>query len=250
MIRFAALALAALALRAQTVDELIAKNLSARGGVKRLKQARSERLHGRITMDGVEGLLRLERLRVGDTREIRTEVTVEGRSYVRGFDGVLAWSQTGTEGEGWLEARRLRGDDADTLKEDAEFDDGLFDLRQRGATVRDDGRAAIDGKQFYKVMLRLKDGNVFYFYLDPATWLERRRTGGRVIGGREAMIDWTFSDYREIGGIETPFRVESVSRDTGERQLIRVERVEWNLALAEERFRPARAGSGVDRASR
>ncbi len=250
MIRFAVLALAAMALRAQTVDELIAKNLAARGGVERLKQARSERLRGRITMDNVEGTLRLERLRVGDTREIRSEVTVEGRSYVRGFDGVLGWSQTGTEGEGWLPARRLHGDDVDTLREDAEFDDGLLDVRERSATVRYDGRAAMDGKQLYKVMLRLKDGNVFYCFLDPDSWLETRRTGGRVIGGREAMIDWTFGDYRESGGMRAAFRVESVSRDTGERQLILVERIEWNLALDEERFQPARAGSGVDRASR
>lgn len=250
MTRFAVLALAAMALRAQTVDELIAKNLAARGGVERLERARSERLRGRITMNGVEGTLRLERLRVGEMREIRTEVTVEGRSFARGFDGVLAWSQTGTEGEGWLPAQRLHGDDVDTLKEDAEFDDGLFDLRGRGATVRYDGRVAVDGKQLYKVMLRLKDGNVFYCYLDPATWLERRRTGGRVIGGREAMIDWTFGDYRESGGMRAPFRVESVSRDTGERQLIRVEGLEWNFAGDEDRFHPARAGSGVDRASR
>ena len=250
MIRFAVLALAATALRAQTVDELVAKNLAARGGVERLEQARSERLRGRITMDGVEGTLRLERLRVGDTREIRSEVTVEGRSYVRGFDGVLAWSQTGTDGEGWLQARRLHGDDVDTLREDAEFDDGLLDVRERSATVRYDGRAAMDGKRLYKVMLRLKDGNVFYCFLDPDSWLETRRTGGRVIGGREALIDWTFGDYRESGGMQAPFRVESVSRDTGERQLIQVERIEWNLGLGEERFQPARAGSGVDRASR
>ncbi len=249
-IRFAVVALAAMAMRAQPADELIAKNLAARGGLERLEKARSERLRARITMDGVEGTLQLERQRAGTAREFRTEITMEGRSYARGFDGVLAWSQMGTAGEGWQAAERLRGDDVDTLREDAEFDDGLLDVPERGATVRYDGRTAVDGKDVYKLMLRLRDGNVFYCYLDGGTWLETRRSGARVIGGREAMIDWTFGDYRLSGGMQVPYRIESASRDTGERQTIQVEQIEWNVALAGERFQPARTGSGVDRASR
>ncbi len=241
---------AAVTLAAQTTEDLIAKNLAARGGVERLESARSLRSSGRIVSEGGEGTLLVEWLRAGGLRKIRTEITVDGRTVARGFNGVRAWRQVWQDDLGWLPAGRLVGDEAENLREDAEFDDGLLDAHERGATVRYDGHATIDGRDVYKLMLRLRDGNVFYCFLDAATLLERRRVGGRVTGGREALIEWNFGDYRSSGGMRVPFRIDSVSRDTGERRTIAIERIEWNPALDDARFEPSAADPGGGRGGR
>src|SRR5687767_5295113 len=80
----------ALPLSAQTADEVIAKNIAARGGLERVKALQSLRMTGTIGIGpGMEAPLLLEIKRGG---RLRSEVTVEGKAGVQTFDGTSGWA--------------------------------------------------------------------------------------------------------------------------------------------------------------
>ncbi len=233
-----ALLLALAPAAAQTVDEIVAHNLAARGGLDRIRAVTSKRIAARQSSDpDGESTLLIEQRRGESGPQIRISVTLDGVTLVRAFDGVRAWSQLIPAGRSPLPPVHLAGDEVSNLAEDAEFDGPLVDWRARGITVRYDGRAPLGGREAYKLMVRLKDGNVFYYYLDPATWLETRTVGGRDTGGREVLIESQFRDYRRSGGQMVAFRVDSQTPETGRSQSLTVDRIDWNPGIPESRFR-------------
>src|SRR5580698_8764012 len=73
----------------QSVDEVVAKAIAARGGVKRIKSLNSQRLTGRISLQsGESGPFSVEMKRPGMMRET---VTLGDKSMVRTTDGGVGW---------------------------------------------------------------------------------------------------------------------------------------------------------------
>jgi hypothetical protein len=73
----------------QSVDDVVAKALAARGGVKRIKAIQTQRLTGRISLTGGAGPLEVEMKRPGMMREA---VTLGGKSMIRTTDGKVGWA--------------------------------------------------------------------------------------------------------------------------------------------------------------
>src|SRR5262245_28763204 len=88
------LILVAAAARAQTVDEIVAKNLQAKGGAEKWKAVSSVKMTGRITMQSMPGLQGMELpLTVYARRPnyTRQEFVIQNRRIVQGFDGSVGW---------------------------------------------------------------------------------------------------------------------------------------------------------------
>src|SRR5207302_9469561 len=81
----------------QTVDEIIAKYIDARGGIRKMKSVQSQRLSGHILLGDVEGTILIERKRPGKLRE---EISLEGRTLIRATDGKTGWSINPFSGDG------------------------------------------------------------------------------------------------------------------------------------------------------
>ncbi|MGZ5021334.1 MAG: hypothetical protein ACXWFY_02145, partial [Chthoniobacterales bacterium] len=89
------LAVAPLLLRAQetkqmTVDQLVAKNVEAKGGADALRALQSLKLTGKMLVR--EGQIQLA---YSETRkrpnEVRTEISLQGMTAVNAFDGNEGW---------------------------------------------------------------------------------------------------------------------------------------------------------------
>src|SRR3954452_15677532 len=78
---------------AQTVDEIIANSLAARGGVDKIKAVQTERLTGHISLGpDAEGPFIVQIKRGG---KMRQEMTLDGKSNIRATDGVSGWALSG-----------------------------------------------------------------------------------------------------------------------------------------------------------
>lgn len=243
----AALAAVVLCLPAlsQTADELIAKNIAARGGIDKMAAVARIRFVGRISFDGdPEVPYLVERKRPG---LLRTETAFQRFTYVSVFDGGRGWRERLAGGAVQSGPSWLPGDDARNLSEEADFDGPLVDYRSKGSVAAFAGRVPLDGKMAYKIKLRLKDGNVCYHYLDPVTWLETKWEGGRDIDGRELMLETRFRDYRGVDGQRIAFRIESVFPESGRRQTVVFDRVEMNPPVDGARFVFPVGGGSVSR---
>ena len=75
---------------AQSADDVVAKAIVARGGIKRIKSLNSQRLTGRISLaSGESGPLVVEMKRPGMMREM---VTLGDKSMIRTTDGIVGWA--------------------------------------------------------------------------------------------------------------------------------------------------------------
>src|SRR6188472_282695 len=74
---------------AQTVDEIIAKNIAAKGGADKLKAVKTVRMTGKMTLaPGLDAPIVLE---IQRDAGMRMDITVQGMVLSQGFDGTKAW---------------------------------------------------------------------------------------------------------------------------------------------------------------
>ena len=86
-----AIALVCLTAAAQdlTVDQIIAKNIEAHGGLEKIKAQKTLRFSGRMTLGpGLEAPAVMEQKRPGS---FRLEITLQGLTAVQAYDGQTGW---------------------------------------------------------------------------------------------------------------------------------------------------------------
>src|SRR5260370_537227 len=77
-----------LAASAQTVDEVIAKNIQAKGGADKLKSVRSLRTTAKFSQGSFRADFRQENKRANKVRE---EFIIQGLPQVQSYDGKTGW---------------------------------------------------------------------------------------------------------------------------------------------------------------
>jgi outer membrane lipoprotein-sorting protein len=227
------LAAAALALPAgaQTVDELIARNVEARGGLDKMKAVRTLRMTGKMTMGpGMEAPISLELKRPAS---IRMEFTVQGMTGVQAFDGKTGWS---IDPFGRKDPEPMSAEDLKEVEEQADIDGPLVDYGAKGHAVELVGKEKVEGSDAYKLKVTLKGGDVRYVYLDADSCLEIRAESKRMIRGSEVEVESTIGDYKEVAGLLFPHSIQNGAKGRPEKQNIIVDKVEVNPALDDGRF--------------
>ncbi len=233
-----AAAVLAAASTSPTVDELVAKNIEARGGRDRLKSVETIRMTGRTSPGpGVEAPIRLELKRPD---RIRMEVTLQGVTAVQAFDGKSGWQVAPFMGK--TEPEAMSPEDAAQAAEQADIDGPLVDYRAKGHALELVGPDKVDEIDAWKLKLTLRNGTVRYVFLDARSFLEVKTESKRTIRGVAVEVEGRLGDYREVGGIRYPHAIESRAKGRAERQTVTVEKIELNPGLDDARFRmPAAA---------
>ncbi len=215
------------------LDEIIRRNLEARGGVERLKNVLSQRLVGHIGFgDQAPGPFTVEMKRPGKMRE--TLGLAGGRTIIRVTDGKEGWiSDTGRFGG---EAQPLSEEVLRNMAGGADYDGPLVDPESKGNQVALAGTEMVEGNPAYKLKITLKDGDVRYDYIDSQSFLEVRWEGTLRNGGKESSVASRFRDYRRVDGIMYAFAIDSETVGTLNKQKITFDRVEVNSATDDARF--------------
>jgi outer membrane lipoprotein-sorting protein len=237
-----ALAIALLSLTAAaqdlTVDQLIAKNIEAHGGLDKIKALKSLRLSGRMTVGpGIEVPAVMEQKRPGS---FRLEITAQGLMAVQAYDGQTGWQVNPFEGK--KDPELMGADDLKEAQEEADMDGPLVDYKAKGNKVELVGREKVEGSDAYKLKVTLKNGDVQYLYLDADTFLEIKEESKRMVRGTEVETESILGDYKPEGGVMMAHSVEEGLKGSTEKQHITIEHVEINPPLDDARFKmPATA---------
>jgi outer membrane lipoprotein-sorting protein len=218
---------------AQTVDELIAKNVEARGGLEKLKSVKAIRMTGKMTMGpGMEAPISLELKR---PNSIRMEFTFQGNVGVQAFDGKNGWAINPFSGK--KDAEPLSADDLKEIEEQADLDGPLVDYKAKGHAAELVGKEKIEGSDAYKLKITLKGGDVRYHYLDADSYLTIKEESKRMVRGSEMEVESTVGDYKEVGGLLIPHSIQNGAKGQPQKQNIIVENVELNPPLEDSRFK-------------
>jgi hypothetical protein len=145
---------------AATLEEILAKNLSARGGDK-LREVKTLRLTGRIVFGGrgrtIDAPWGQVQKRPG---LVRSETTLQGLTQVSAYDGHEGWAVTPFQGR--FDAEKASDDDARALAQGAELDGPLAGWRDKGHRIEYLGTEDTDGTPAIKLRVTRKDGDIQY----------------------------------------------------------------------------------------
>lgn len=219
---------------APTADEIVARYVTARGGIEKLKALQTLRQEGRVNAGaGRDGLVMREIKRPG---KIRFEFTVQGITSVFASDGQRGWKVNPLEGE--MSRQPLPEEALVDAREQADIDGPLVDWKSKGSRIELVGRETVGGHDAYKLKVTLKSGGVLTAYVEVKSSNLVRTDATRLVRGKRVVIQTTLGDYRKTEGILFPHLVEV--RAAGRPQLVRivVDKVEVNPALSDARFTP------------
>ena len=201
----AAIALAALPVAAATptAEELIAKNLEARGGAAKLQAIKSMHTVGTVRVGG--GLdAKTESWAIAGGK-YRSELSLQGMTAIQSWDGTEAWAVRPFGGR--KEPQKLSTDDSKDLVDAADIAGPFVDWQAKGSKVEYLGTEDIDGTDAHKVRVTLKNGDSKYVYLDPDAFLEIRVVSHRMIRGQDEVATVDLGEYEKVDGIYFPFEI-------------------------------------------
>jgi hypothetical protein len=220
-----------LLLNAQTVEDVIAKAIAARGGVDKLKGIETQRLTGNITIGNhPPGPFMVEMKRGG---KMRQEMTIDGQNATRTTDGSTGWKMS-AENQGLPEP--LSDTELKNMAGGADIDGPLVDYKAKGNQVELQGKEKIDGSDAYKLKITQKDGAVRYDYLDSTSYLEVKWQGEIDAGTQKFVAESFFTDYRPVNGIMYHYQIESDTIGTPYKQKLVFDKIEINVPLEDAVF--------------
>jgi len=230
-----ALVLVALPLAAQepTIQDLIEKNLEAKGGRDAWEGIQSARITGTMSFGPQEAPFVYE---WKAPNKIRIEFTLQGMTGVQAFDGESGWALMPFMGK--TEPEKMAAEDATQIKNDADFRGPLLNPEEKGYTLEYVGEEDVEGTPAYKVKVTNADGEVSYLYLDKEYYVEIQRVDERTVRGQEVVNTASIGDYKEVDGVMIPHSTEIKSSvaPEGMSQMMSFDEIKLNVDIPDDDF--------------
>ena len=223
------------AIAAQTAEELVSKNIEAKGGMAAIKAISSLRKTGKLETQGF-ALVILLRFDQKPQNLVRQSTSIEGMTQVKAYDGNEGWQIDPFQGR--RDPERMADDDTRSLVEGFDFYGPLVDYEKKGSKVEYLGHAMVDGDDALRLKVTLKNGDLFNYYLDPDTYLEIRVERQLFIRGSVHESYNNLGSYKKVNGVYFPFSMESGSpRNPGPGDKITFTKIEANVEIPDAEFK-------------
>jgi len=198
-----------------TLEDLVQRHTQARGGRAAIEaignlEARLRIVEPTYTAEGTWQVDREGRMHI--------DVSIDGkRVWSEAFDWKVAWDMPGDSEHG-----RPAKAGASALRHSAQLPTnllGLHEMESHGHKVEYSGREAIDGTEYYVMLLTLDDGFTTRYYLDPASFLITRARVRKALhpdaDPTPTTIETVWSDFRPIAGVQFAFHAKDTDLTTG-----------------------------------
>jgi hypothetical protein len=253
-----------------TADEIVAKNVAARGGVQAWHAVQTLSWAGKIDA-GVGNSVTRSQMFVREQRELRTkgpkaliashtgadarpaqvelpfalemkrpskqrfEVEFAGKTAVQVYDGHT----------GWLKRPYLNRDDWEPFSPEqtktqaavSALDGPLVDYAAKGTKLELAGTEPVEGHDAYKLKLTMSDGSVRHVWIDARSFLDVKIDGApRRMDGKMRSVAVFQRDFRRVQGITVPYVLETAVDGYPDTHKIMIEKVTVNPPLDDARF--------------
>lgn len=227
--------LAARAAFAQSVDDIVARNLQAKGGLEKIKAIQSVKQTAHVLSSGQDQptTITMYGKRPNWTRQEMVLPVPGGATVtvVSAFDGTTAWGIN--PAMGMTSPTAIEGPQADMVKAQADFDGPFVNYKEKGTKIEFVGTEPLGTRRVYHLKITDKTGQVTQAYLDAETALEVKTV--RMVPPI-GIVEQELSDYRDVNGLKLPFAIKS---SAGGMMLasVTVDTVEFNVPLADALFK-------------
>ena len=218
---------------AQTADELVAKNLQAKGGLEKMKAITSLRVTASFDNGGFRAEIGRENKRPDFLRQT---FSVQGMTQIVAYDGSTGWRINPFQGR--KDPELLGDEQLRNVVEDADFDGPLVDAQAKGNKIEYMGHDQVDGDDVYKLKVTLKNGDIFYYSLDPDTYIEIQIEKQRFVRGAVRESVTLLGSYKPVNGVMFPFSIvtgpKNHPEDGGK---VTIQRIEANVPIDDKEFK-------------
>jgi hypothetical protein len=187
-----------------SVDQILDKYVQALGGKAAIEKLTSTVITGTFELPAMSMSGPLEIFAKAPNKSA-TIITLTGFGLVQfGFNGTTAWSQDPQTG-----LRELTGAELADAKRDSDFYKDIR-LKQVFPKMTLTGKEKVGERDVYVIEATPADGKPEKMYFDTQTGLLLRVDNDRESPQGAAHIETYFEDYRETGGVKTPFTIKIV----------------------------------------
>lgn len=218
---------------AQTVDDIIAKNHASKGGLEQWKAIQTQKMEAVAAVQGLELPMTIygKRPNLG-RQDVFVEVPGQpAMTMVNLFDGAKAWTinpMTGSDAP-----VELTGPEAESIKDQSDFDGALIDYKAKGHTVELVGTESLGAKKVHHLKVTRKGQPVQHYYLDVDTGVELKISTEAGVG---PAVDMELSDYRLVAGVQVPHQMKIVQGGMVQAE-VRIIKVEFNVPIDDALFK-------------
>ena len=223
---------------AQTVDEVIARSLTAVGGRAALGKLKSRSMLGTITLSTpageIAGTVELLNAAPNKSRSlIKADLSALGAGQLvidQRFDGNSGYVLDTIQGN-----RDITGNQLDNLR-NGSFPHPFLTYKEMGVIAQLGGKEKVGEREAYVVIFEPTSGSVVRQFIDAETYLPTRVVIKVDVPqlGREVEQTTDFLDYRDVDGIKLPFRLNATS--AVQNYTIVITKVEHNVRIDETLF--------------
>lgn len=214
----------------QTADELIAKNIVAKGGLEKIQAIQTVRMTGRLDAGGFKAAVGQENKRPNHVRET---LSLQGMTRIQAYDGTAGWQVRPFGGK--KDPQLLGEDDVRDLLLDADIDGPLVNYKEKGNTVEYLGVDQVDGDDAFKLKVTLKNGDIVYYYLDPDTSLEIRKDFQIFIRGSVREFTQDLGSYKPVAGVMFLFSLATGPKGNPDTN-VTYDKIEVNVPVDDAQF--------------
>ena len=221
---------------AETVEEIVAANLEAKGGEEAWMAVETGKMSGTMRMGGgAAGAMEMPfTVEFKKPHNIRLEFTMQGMTAVQAFDGETGWAILPFLGK--TEPEEMAEDQVKQLKDQADFEGVLVNYKEKGHTVEFVGQEEVDGTPAFKLKVTRADGDVDFLYLDEEYFVEFKMESTREVQGNEVTVATVLGDYKEVDGLLFAHSMEMAFGGGEAQQVITIEKIELGIDLPDDRF--------------
>jgi outer membrane lipoprotein-sorting protein len=215
-----------------TAEEIVAKNLDARGGVEQLQAITSIKATGTIKVPGGTELPLVIFRR--DPNLFRQETSFNNISRVLVFDGENAWQSMPLAGKQMT--KQMHPADAARIKAQSDFDGLLIDYTQRGLKLEKAEETELDSIPVYHLNLTDGAGTSIDIYLDHESFLEKGMTISSTGDNEPAyQLHTVFDSFTTVSGLKLPNAITVIAQDRVAAELA-IDKFDINMEMPDSLF--------------
>jgi outer membrane lipoprotein-sorting protein len=242
-----------------TAEQVVEKNVAARGGLRSWRAVQTLSMSGQMEAGGNDrsrqsvptpalrpGGLQTPRRPLEQAqlpfridlkrgRKLRLELDFRGQTAIQVYDGVNGWKLRPFLNRHEVEPYTPEEIKAAALQ--ADLDGPLVDYAVKGTKVELEGSEKFEGKENYRLKLTMRNGQTQRVWVDAGTFLESKMEGApRRLDGKYHSVETFLRDYRAVNGLMVPYLLETKVQGVPQTEKIEIEKVTVNPKLEDSRF--------------
>ncbi len=218
-----------------TVEQIVEKNIAARGGAKAWHEIQTMTMTGKMDAGTKKNVQLPFVMKLKRPRMSRLEIEFAGKTALQIYDGQNGWKVRPFLNRNEVEP--FSATEMEMAADQQDLDGPLIDHEAKGIKVELEGVDPVEGHDAYRLKLTMKNGKTHHLWVDATSFLEVKMEGfPRRLDGKPHNVEVYYRNYGPAGSVKVPYLLETVVTGVKETGKMTIETVVVNPKLDDNAF--------------